>query len=104
MATGGGEEAAAVQTARRNCRLGKRYEQGAGKEYFGKTAAYARLEKPHAGVHSCVHHSVRLSSGDWANNADLREDIMLEMEKAEDASSEVVNLINAMVMEKHGDS
>ena len=29
---------------------------------------------------------------------------MLEMEKAEDASSEVVNLINAMVMEKHGDS
>ena len=101
---GDGEEAAAVKTDHHNCRLGKWYEAGAGKEHFGKTAAYARLEKPHSGVHSSVHRSVQFSRGDWASNADLRKDLVLEMEKAEDASSEVINFINAMVMEKHGAS
>ena len=101
---GEGEEAAAVQTDHHNCRLGKWYEQGAGKEHFGKTSAYVRLEKPHGGVHSSVHRSVQLSRGDWASNADLRKDLVLEMEKAEGASSEVINFIDAMVMEKHGDN
>ncbi|MBI4938788.1 MAG: CZB domain-containing protein [Nitrosomonadales bacterium] len=100
---GGGEEAAAVKSDHHNCRLGKWYE-GAGKELFGKTAAYVRLEKSHAGVHSCVHRSVQLSRGDWEKNADLRNELVSELEKSEQASSEVINLIDAMITEKHGEN
>ncbi len=99
--SGDGEEAIAIQTDHRNCRLGK-WCEGAGKEHFGKTSAYLRLEKPHAGVHSSVHRSVQFAREDWANNADLRHELVQELEKAEGASSEVVNLIDAMVREKHG--
>lgn len=101
--TGNGEESTAVKTDHHNCRLGKWYE-GAGRELFGKTAAYARLEKPHAGVHSCVHRAVQLSGNDWENNAELRNDLVRELEKSEDASSEVVSLIDAMIAEKHSGS
>ncbi|MBI5659381.1 MAG: CZB domain-containing protein [Nitrosomonadales bacterium] len=99
---GDGDEAAAVRTDHHNCRLGKWYG-GAGKEYFGKTAAYLRLEKPHSGVHSGVHRAVQLCREDWASNTELRNDLVREMEKAEEASGEVVHLIDAMVKEKHGD-
>ncbi len=100
--SGDGDEAAAVKTDHRQCRLGKWYEEGVGKEHFGKTTAYLRLENPHAGVHASVHRAVQLSREDWANNAGLRNDLVQELEKAEIASSEVVSLIDAMVLEKHG--
>lgn len=35
----------------RNCRLGKWYEQGEGKEFFSRLPGYAALERPHAQVH-----------------------------------------------------
>jgi methyl-accepting chemotaxis protein len=100
--SGAGEEAGAVKTDHRNCRLGKWYE-GAGKEYFGKTAAYARLEKPHSGVHTSVHRAVQLSGGNWASDEAARNGLVQEMQKAEDASNEVMSLISAMVSEKHGE-
>ncbi len=34
-----------------NCRLGKWYEQGEGKEFFSKTSAYRQLSTPHKVVH-----------------------------------------------------
>jgi hypothetical protein len=36
----------------RNCRLGKWYYQGAGKEFFADAPHYAELERPHAEVHN----------------------------------------------------
>lgn len=35
-----------------NCRLGKWYEQGDGKEYFSDTQSYRQLETPHKTVHN----------------------------------------------------
>ncbi|TXT25074.1 MAG: methyl-accepting chemotaxis protein IV [Gallionellaceae bacterium] len=97
------EEAVAVKTDHRNCRLGKWYE-GAGKEYFGKTTAYAQLEKPHSEVHARVQRSVQLSRGDWENSPGLRNELAQEMEKGEAASKEVINLIDMMVKEKYSSS
>lgn len=36
----------------RNCRLGKWYYQGAGKEFFSASPHYSELERPHAEVHN----------------------------------------------------
>jgi hypothetical protein len=38
-----------------NCRLGKWYYEGDGKENFSKTSHYKSLETPHAGVHNGTH-------------------------------------------------
>ena len=38
-----------------NCRLGKWYYEGDGKENFAKTVHYKQLEKPHAVVHNGTH-------------------------------------------------
>ena len=98
---GEGEEAKAVEVNHRNCRLGKWY-QGAGKEFFGRTAAYAQLDKSHAGVHSNIQRSVQLAREGWEHNPDVRNDLVQELERSEEASSEVINLIDAMIAEKHG--
>ncbi len=39
----------------RNCRLGKWYYEGDGKENFSKVAHYSKLEKPHSVVHNGTH-------------------------------------------------
>ena len=39
----------------KNCRLGKWYYEGDGKENFSKTSNYPRLESPHAVVHNGTH-------------------------------------------------
>jgi uncharacterized phage infection (PIP) family protein YhgE len=38
-----------------NCRLGKWYNEGDGKENFSKTPSYSKLENPHAAVHNQTH-------------------------------------------------
>jgi hypothetical protein len=38
-----------------NCRLGKWYYEGDGKQYFSKSQHYGALEKPHAEVHNSTH-------------------------------------------------
>jgi hypothetical protein len=36
----------------KNCRLGKWYNEGAGKRYFSKTSSYPKLDLPHSRVHN----------------------------------------------------
>lgn len=98
---GSGEESTAAKTNHHQCRLGKWYYEGAGKTMFGQTTLFAQLEKPHAAVHSRVHEALRAAQEDWAHHADLRAKLVVEMEQAENASSEVMDLINAMINEKH---
>lgn len=97
------EEAVAVRSDHRGCRLGKWYES-TGKEFFGKTTAYTQLEKPHAEVHSCAQRSVQLSGGGWENSMELRDELVRELEKCEEASKQVINLIDVMVKEKYSGS
>ncbi len=95
------DEAKATQTDHHHCRLGKWYYEGEGKTLFGNTSAFARLERPHAGVHDAVHRAVELSRSDWMSDASLREALVREMASAEKASGEVIGLINEMLLEKY---
>lgn len=95
------DEATAAQTDHNNCRLGKWYYDGLGKTLFGKTRAFAQLEQPHANVHASVHRAIELSRENWASDAAVRHELVLAMEKAENASREVIALVDAMVNEKH---
>ena len=94
------DEATAVKADHYHCRLGKWYYEGAGKELFGHTPSFLRLERPHSEVHASVHRAIELSRGDWANNLDLRTSLLSELKSAEGASAQVISLVDAMVQEK----
>lgn len=100
---GEGDEAkAAAETDHHRCRLGHWYYEGEGPTLFGKTAAFVKLERPHAEFHTAVQQAVALSRGDWATDADLRAQLLAELETAKRASGDVIALLDAMRKEKYG--
>ena len=75
------------------CRLGKWYA-GRGKENFGKTSAFAKLDIPHAKVHDGVNKALAC-----VNNPECEKDakkVIEFMKEAEKASVEVFALLDEM--------
>ena len=99
---GEGEEAQLVSVDHHNCRLGKWYYQGYGHEAFHHLNAYRELEKWHAQVHQCVHRALALAQQDWMHDDVVLDGIVRAMQEAEQGSEHVVQLIDAMMCEKHG--
>jgi len=97
---GDGPECKAISVDHTQCRLGRWYYEGAGRDKFGNLSAYRQLEQPHATVHSAVREALRLSREDWENNQQLRTEILAQMELAERASEEVMYWINKMTEEQ----
>ena len=97
------EEAATVMVNHHNCRLGKWYYEGKGFEEFSHTHAYADLDAPHSEVHNNVHSAIHLVAQDWQHDERVREGILQAMEASEQASVEVMHLIEEVVNEKHRD-
>ncbi|MEA3315695.1 MAG: methyl-accepting chemotaxis protein [Campylobacterota bacterium] len=81
----------------RNCRLGKWYTQGLGKEYFSKTKSYSSIEIPHSIVHDNTKHIFNLiNKEDDLNHKKLKE-YFTDME---DASNNLFNLLDKTLSEK----
>lgn len=95
------DEAQAVKTTHKTCRLGKWY-LSSGKDIFGGTGAYNRLDMPHSLVHSNVHRALELAQQDWVGDMAVREELVRHLQDAENASSQVIQLVGEMVVEKHG--
>jgi methyl-accepting chemotaxis protein len=83
-----------------NCRMGKWYE-GDGKAAFGYLPSYRTLLDPHGKVHSGVHKTVALLGSGWESDNKVQAQIIAEMEGAEVASTDVMQVLNRMVAEKH---
>jgi len=82
----------------KECRLGKWYESGIGKERFGKVKSYTRLDRPHAEVHQNIQKAVGLvADGSYIRENKLTFELM---KKAETASSEVIEILDAMLKEE----
>ncbi|MGP1579504.1 MAG: methyl-accepting chemotaxis protein [Wolinella sp.] len=79
------------------CRLGKWYEDGEGKQFFSHTPSYKLLEAPHKAVHDSVLNSVDcLIKG----NCVLRSEELIEnFKKAEENSKLLFSIINQMTKE-----
>jgi methyl-accepting chemotaxis protein len=95
------EEAKAVKTDHKNCRLGKWY-LGLGQETFGETSAYKSLDLPHSKVHSSVHRALELVHKNWVTDMSVREELLKQIGQAEEASGQVMQLVGEMLNEKHG--
>ena len=66
-----------------NCRLGKWYYEGEGKENFSNTPSYSKLETPHAVVHNGTHKVFDLMVADDVDVSELLN-AFGEMEKGSD--------------------
>ena len=97
----GSSEALAVRTDHHGCRLGTWYYEGQGAEMFSKVPSYGKLEAPHAEVHHSVHEAVALLGTSWDSDADAQNRIFGHFQAAENASKQVVRLIDRLVEERH---
>jgi methyl-accepting chemotaxis protein len=80
------------------CRLGKWYFEGIGKEKFGKCASFAKLAQPHKTVHDAIH-----KANDILRNNALEKEaktILASFKEAEKASSAVIDILSAILEEE----
>ncbi|HNU64422.1 MAG TPA: CZB domain-containing protein [Thiobacillaceae bacterium] len=87
-----------------DCRLGKWYYTGDGKERFGKLASYRAMESPHHTVHHAAQAMLALLRQEWDKDPDLQQAIFARLEAMEQASQQVMDIIGMMVVEKHGEA
>ena len=93
-------QADAINVDNHNCRLGKWYYEGMGYERFRSTRAYAKLNHPHADVHKFTQQAYVHSRKNWQQDKNIMNEIIGFMQHSEDASAEVMALIDEMVEEK----
>jgi hypothetical protein len=91
----------AVKVDHHNCRLGKWYE-GQGRELFGALPSYKTLVQPHARVHDSIHAMLPYLDQDWEKDQGMQQAMYEKLRSAEEASKEVMTLIDQLVREKHG--
>ena len=80
------------------CRLGKWYFEGTGKEKFGKCASYSKMAAPHKEVHDNIKKAVDcVKKGTCTQES---QNVMTYFNSAEKASMKVVENLNAMLQEE----
>ena len=93
-----GEENSFKNTAHTECRLGKWYTSGIGKENFSNMPSYPKLDKPHATVHEQAN---LLATECGSDKVICSKDIIEKRIHAiEDASNDVFKYLDALVEEK----
>jgi len=98
---GKGKEAESVQVDSHNCRLGKWYHEGLGKENYSMFNAYKEMDKWHFQVHDSVHKAIENCQDDWLHNDAFLNATIANFAKAEEGSSNVVQNLNGMLVEKY---
>ncbi|WP_442908569.1 CZB domain-containing protein [Helicobacter sp. WB40] len=82
------------------CRLGKWYEEGAGKQFFSKLPDYASLEQVHAGVHDNFNNALDIFRANGIENEKSCADIMSAFKSGEIASDGVVEVLDKLLASK----
>jgi len=80
------------------CRLGKWYLEGTGKEKFGKCSSYSKMSLPHKEVHDSIKKAVNcVQQGTCTEES---QNVMTYFNDAEKASIQVVEHLNSMLQEE----
>ena len=78
----------------KECRLGKWYFEGMGKENFGKCASFSRLEAPHKLVHDSIHKAILCVEANTC--ASEAKNVLTYFQEAENASGNVMEVLNTI--------
>ena len=91
-------EATGHFAADNECRLGKWYFEGEGKEKFGKCPSYAKMAGPHKAVHDSIKKAVDcVQKGTCTEES---QNVMTYFYDAEEASKKVIENLNNMLQEE----
>ncbi|MFA6196126.1 MAG: methyl-accepting chemotaxis protein [Sulfurimonas sp.] len=91
-------EATSNFAADTECRLGKWYFDGVGKDKFGKCPSYSKMAAPHKEVHDNIKKAVDcVKNGTCTQEA---KNVMTYFNAAEEASKKVIENLNAMLEEE----
>jgi hypothetical protein len=93
-----GEENEFNEVNHHNCRLGKWYEQGLGKQEFSQVNSYSKLESPHKLIHDTANALAKECGGNEVLCS--KEKIERSVAEIEKASLEVFEVLDLMVKEK----
>lgn len=84
-----------------NCKFGQWYYNDEGQGSYGHLPVYNSIAGPHERLHVNVHAVIdEMKSSDWQASAPSHQNIIKYFNDAEDASSELVQLVDQMVSEK----
>jgi hypothetical protein len=84
------------------CRLGKWYYEGDGWQRFHAVPSFNAMEAPHCSVHDSAHKALALLDDDWEHSLEIQQRIYAALESMESGSTRVMQVIDRMVGEKHG--
>jgi methyl-accepting chemotaxis protein len=85
-------------TDHHNCRFGKWYESGIGKERFSHLPSYKQLDMPHARVHNIVHDNLQyIDKEDTTINH--KDKILENFKTMEESSQNLFSLMDALIKE-----
>lgn len=80
-----------------NCRLGKWYDNGDGKKYFGHTQKYKDLEQPHSRVHDSIKKAISyLENNTYLSNP---ESVLSCFDEAERQSAILISILDDIIMD-----
>ncbi len=82
-----------------NCRMGKWYYEGLGKEQFGDLPAYKEMEKPHETVHSSVLANMKFVKEGMAFKGEHPKIILQNFKKMEEASNILYHKLDDMIVQ-----
>ncbi len=96
-----GAEAQAVAADHHSCRFGKWYDSGFGHDNYSQLASWGPIAEPHSQVHSNVHKIIHILGENWSESSKLQNDISNYFLAAENASKELVILVDNLAEEKN---
>jgi len=94
------EEAHIAQIDAKDSSFGQWLNSEDGGQSYSHLPSYAKLQDPHTAVHLYSYVMVQMLKGDWKNNIELQEQLLLNITCAEGASAELVSLLDKLVEEK----
>ena len=94
------EEARAIAIDHHNCRFGKWYESDEGQGQYGHLPTYPALADPHSRVHNHVHKGIDILRQGINEDIALQQELLTNFNLAEQASLELVKLVDIMANEK----
>ena len=97
------DNAQAIKVSETGCRLGKWLGNETTLEVFSKVSAFNRIASPHRDVHQNMHRALDFMGQGWETDFDIQGRLFSAFESVERGSDGVINALDDMVREKHGE-
>ncbi len=96
------EEAISCAPDHNSCRFGQWYNTGEGQAMYSHLPVFPEISGPHSMVHSFIHDVLNLlETKNWQQDSSYQDLIYINFQQAEDASRDLVRLVDTMAEEKH---